>query len=196
MNNTILTTLTALSLSVIAATSALGQRANLPQYAQLKNPNAQSIEKLDMSAVPDLDRDEVRKVQTALQAKGFDPGSPDGRLGGETRAAVKKFQDRFGIKATGAIDNQTLFALGVVGGKTAAVEEEPRPRAEPKQPRTKTQHAPSKSAQSSRRGANSGTRGGARFCAEYSNGSRNCGFSSFQQCQASVSGVGGSCGPD
>ncbi len=196
MNNTILATIAALSLSVIAATSAPGQRANSPQYAQLKSPNAQSIEKLDMSAVPDLDRDEVRKVQTALRAKGFDPGPSDGRAGAETRAAVKKFQDRFGIKATGTIDNQTLFALGVVGGKTAAVEEEPRPRAEPKQPRKKADKPSTSSQQSGRRSTSSGARSRSNWCANYQNGSRNCGFYSFEQCRAAISGIGGSCQPE
>jgi hypothetical protein len=34
------------------------------------------------------------------------------------------------------------------------------------------------------------------WCAQYGNGTggaRNCGFSSFQQCQADVSGIGGFC---
>ena len=120
MKNIVLATIAAVSLSAIAATPAPAQRAYSPQYAQLKSPSAQSIEKLDMSAVPDLDRDKARRVQSALRAKGFDPGSIDGRVGAETKAAVKKFQDRYGIKATGTIDNQTLFALGIVNGQPAA----------------------------------------------------------------------------
>jgi Protein of unknown function (DUF3551) len=37
----------------------------------------------------------------------------------------------------------------------------------------------------------------AQWCAEYSagGGGESCGFSTFQQCQASVSGVGGFCRP-
>jgi Protein of unknown function (DUF3551) len=37
------------------------------------------------------------------------------------------------------------------------------------------------------------------WCAEYdfgSAGATNCGFATFQQCLATVSGVGGSCGPN
>ena len=33
----------------------------------------------------------------------------------------------------------------------------------------------------------------AAWCAVYSPGGTNCGFSTFQSCQASVRGVGGSC---
>jgi hypothetical protein len=196
MNKMVLVTIAAMSLSMIAATPAPSQVANSPryaqltQYAQLKSPGAQSIEKLDMSAVPDLDRKKVRRVQAALRAKGFDPGPINGVVGAKTKVAVQKFQDRFGIKATGTIDNQTLFALGVVGDKSAAVEEEPRQRAEPKQPRSKAHRTPPKTP---RRSTSSGARGGARWCANYVNGTTNCGFYTFQQCLAAVSGVGGSC---
>jgi hypothetical protein len=179
MKNIVLVTIAAVSLSATAATSASAQRAHSPQYAQLKSPSAQSIEKLDMSAVPDIDRDKARRVQSALRAKGFDPGPIDGRIGAETKVAVKKFQDRYGIKATGTVDNQTLFALGVVGDQSAAVEEETRPRPEPKQ-----------------RSTSSGARGSPRWCANYYNGSRNCGFYTIEQCRAAVSGVGGSCEAD
>jgi Domain of unknown function (DUF4399) len=39
-------------------------------------------------------------------------------------------------------------------------------------------------------------RGGNHWCAAYSSGAQNCGFSTFEQCRATVSGVGGSCRPD
>lgn len=35
--------------------------------------------------------------------------------------------------------------------------------------------------------------GGPRFCAQYRGGGENCGFYSFNQCQAAISGVGGIC---
>lgn len=193
MKKIVLVTIAAVSLSVIAAAPTPAQRARSPQYAQLKSPSAQSIEKLDMSAVPELDRDKVRRVQSALRAKGFDPGSIDGRIGAETKVAVKKFQDRYGIKPTGTIDNQTLFALGVVGDKSAAVEEETRPRPETKQPRTKARRAPTNSPRTPRRSTSSGARGSHHWCANYNNGSRNCGFFTIEQCRAAISGVGGNC---
>jgi len=34
---------------------------------------------------------------------------------------------------------------------------------------------------------------GTRFCAQYRGGGENCGFYSFNQCLAAVSGVGGMC---
>ena len=37
-----------------------------------------------------------------------------------------------------------------------------------------------------------------RWCAEYNEGAgaTNCGFATFQQCLAAVSGIGGSCSPN
>lgn len=67
-----------------------------------------------MSAVPDLDRKKVRRVHNALRAKGFAPGPLNGVVGAKTKVAIQKFQDRFGMKASGEIDNQTPFALGKV----------------------------------------------------------------------------------
>jgi peptidoglycan hydrolase-like protein with peptidoglycan-binding domain len=67
---------------------------------------------LDMSAIPTLSPARVIQVQQALQRKGFDPGPIDGVPGPMTREAVRGYQDRYGMPATGEIDNQTLYALG------------------------------------------------------------------------------------
>jgi peptidoglycan hydrolase-like protein with peptidoglycan-binding domain len=65
-----------------------------------------------MNAVPDLDDEKIRQVQHALHDKGFDPGPADGILGARTKGAVREFQDRYGVKASGDLDNQTFYALG------------------------------------------------------------------------------------
>ena len=69
---------------------------------------------VNMDAVPTLNPDGVRKIQVALQKKGINPGPIDGIYGPLTKEAVRIFQDRYGIKATGDVNNQTLFALGEV----------------------------------------------------------------------------------
>jgi len=98
-----------LIVAVLAAPAIIALSA-LPAASQTNRTTA--IGQLDMAGLPDLDRDNIRSVQRALAAKGFDPGPVDGIVGPLTRAAVRKFQDRFGMKASGQIDNQTLFALG------------------------------------------------------------------------------------
>jgi peptidoglycan hydrolase-like protein with peptidoglycan-binding domain len=73
---------------------------------------AQTAAKLNMAAEPDLDRDGVRTVQRVLREKAIDPGPIDGAAGPRTKGAVRTFQKRYGMKETGEIDNQLLFALG------------------------------------------------------------------------------------
>jgi peptidoglycan hydrolase-like protein with peptidoglycan-binding domain len=81
--------------------------------AQQASTTPQATRKLlDMGAIPTLSAERVLQVQQALQRKGFDPGPIDGVLGPMTREAVRAFQDRYGMPATGEIDNQTLYALG------------------------------------------------------------------------------------
>jgi peptidoglycan hydrolase-like protein with peptidoglycan-binding domain len=75
---------------------------------------ATPIGQLNMDAVPKIDQDGIRKVQTLLKDKGFDPGPIDGVDGARTTSALRGFQERFGIKFSGVIDNQTLFALGAI----------------------------------------------------------------------------------
>ena len=41
-----------------------------------------------------------------------------------------------------------------------------------------------------------GARADGPWCSYYVQGGRNCGFYSYQQCQANISGIGGSCAPN
>jgi peptidoglycan hydrolase-like protein with peptidoglycan-binding domain len=104
----------AVSLPVITILPATAQLTHSNQYAQLQQSTAQDASQMKMDAVPSLNQDGIRRVQQALQKRGFDPGPLDGILGPKTKEAVRNFQDRYGIKASGEIDNQTLFALGEV----------------------------------------------------------------------------------
>ena len=97
------------SLTAIASVPAVAQPA---QSNQTGAAQQRSAGELDMDAVPSLTPDGVRQVQQALQKRGYDPGPIDGILGPQTKEAVRKFQDFYGIKARGEIDNQTLYALG------------------------------------------------------------------------------------
>jgi murein L,D-transpeptidase YcbB/YkuD len=108
----IIAIIAALSLPAIATFSARAQLAQLNQYGQLQQSTAQDTSQLEMGAVPTLNPDKIRQVQQALQNKGFDPGPIDGIFGPKTKEAVRNFQDRYGMKADGEIDNQTLYALG------------------------------------------------------------------------------------
>ncbi len=115
MKKLVITIIATVCLPAVATLSATAQLAPSHQYAQLQRATAQAAGELAMDAVPNLNPDNIRQVQQALQKKGFNPGPIDGVLGPQTEEAVRDFQDRYGMKASGKLDNQTLYALGEVG---------------------------------------------------------------------------------
>jgi len=56
---------------------------------------------------------DLMRVQRRLKELGHDPGPIDGRLGLQTKAALKAFQTDYGLAATGEIDAETRAALGL-----------------------------------------------------------------------------------
>jgi peptidoglycan hydrolase-like protein with peptidoglycan-binding domain len=58
-----------------------------------------------------LSASEMREVQERLNAMGLDAGTPDGRLGEITRAAVKQAQLAFGLPADGYPTRELLQLL-------------------------------------------------------------------------------------
>jgi peptidoglycan hydrolase-like protein with peptidoglycan-binding domain len=68
---------------------------------------------------------DVRAAQQALKEKGFDPGPIDGVMGPRTKAAVKDFQQKENLTATGQLDADTTSRL--IASAPAA-----SPAAEPK----------------------------------------------------------------
>ncbi|HEY9401302.1 MAG TPA: YCF48-related protein [Pyrinomonadaceae bacterium] len=61
--------------------------------------------------------DMVKRAQAALNAAGYNVGTPDGQAGTRTVAAVRQFQAAKQLPQTGKFDDATLTALGLGGGK-------------------------------------------------------------------------------
>lgn len=55
----------------------------------------------------------VSQIQTKLKQQGFYFAAVDGVYGSRTEAAVKKYQQRYGLKADGMAGPQTLSYLGI-----------------------------------------------------------------------------------
>ncbi|PIP67630.1 MAG: hypothetical protein COW92_05540 [Candidatus Omnitrophica bacterium CG22_combo_CG10-13_8_21_14_all_43_16] len=59
----------------------------------------------------DIINPKIEEIQVILQNEGYVPGNTDGRMGKETRDAIKIYQESIGVKSTGYIDKITLMQL-------------------------------------------------------------------------------------
>ena len=57
--------------------------------------------------------EQVKALQQALKDKGHDPGDIDGKMGPKTQAALREYQQKEGLTATGRLDSATAQKLGV-----------------------------------------------------------------------------------
>lgn len=64
-----------------------------------------------------LDSNKVNEIQRALNEKGYAVGRVDGVVGPKTTNAIREFQSKEGLSATGQPDQQTLKALGIEVGE-------------------------------------------------------------------------------
>ncbi len=62
----------------------------------------------------------IRAAQQKLNDAGYQSGTPDGKLGPQTRSAIRKYQQDQGMKANGTLDERTLSKLNVGGNQTMA----------------------------------------------------------------------------
>jgi peptidoglycan hydrolase-like protein with peptidoglycan-binding domain len=82
-----------------------------PQNGQQQNQNQASTQQ---PGSPNLNRGEVRQMQSALDKQGFNAARPDGKLGPKTRHAVQAFNRKKGIQSrNGQPTDQTLAQLGI-----------------------------------------------------------------------------------
>ena len=58
-----------------------------------------------------LSRDQMRSLQSALNARGFDAGSADGVMGPATRAGLRQYQQSLGVQADGYPTQELLQKL-------------------------------------------------------------------------------------
>jgi peptidoglycan hydrolase-like protein with peptidoglycan-binding domain len=76
-------------------------------------------------------REQVKAAQQALKDKGHDPGAVDGKMGPKTQAALRDFQSKEGLKASGRLDAETMSKLGVEAKTGAAGGSATTPSASP-----------------------------------------------------------------
>ncbi|MDQ3666031.1 MAG: YCF48-related protein [Acidobacteriota bacterium] len=71
--------------------------------------------------------DTVRRAQVVLNLAGYNVGTPDGKVGTKTLAAIKRFQADRSLPTTGKFDEITLAALGVSNGDGSSAAKEQAP---------------------------------------------------------------------
>jgi peptidoglycan hydrolase-like protein with peptidoglycan-binding domain len=129
MKKTIITLLAtaALAAPAFAANNAATQPQQQPQsqqqsQAQPQNGQQQNGQQQNQNqasnqqpgSTQNLNRGQVRQMQSALDKKGFNAGRPDGRMGPRTTRAVQAFNQKQGIQSqNGKPTEQTLAQLGI-----------------------------------------------------------------------------------
>ncbi|MCX5699973.1 MAG: peptidoglycan-binding domain-containing protein [Candidatus Omnitrophica bacterium] len=85
------------------------------EISALKEELSKATEKTESvakeSAVESRHIGNVKQIQTALKNAGFDPGNIDGRMGKQTRDAIKAFQKAHNLKTNGKVNKSTWKAL-------------------------------------------------------------------------------------
>jgi peptidoglycan hydrolase-like protein with peptidoglycan-binding domain len=95
-------------MSVLAIPAFGMDQASTDQYGSSRA----TFEHLDRAASA-IDREVIKRIQRKLNKRGFDAGHVDGKWGPHTVAAIKNFQQRRHLSASGRIDNKTMAALGL-----------------------------------------------------------------------------------
>src|SRR5262245_56476080 len=99
-----------------ASSAAWSQQ--VPGKSQQTNPNVtrpgdENPPGAEHKGTPALSKSDMRKVEEALQAKGYKVGKIDGMVDDEARKAISAFQKDNGLSITGTVDQQTADKLGV-----------------------------------------------------------------------------------
>lgn len=81
------------------------------QYLVLNNCKFVEIPQKPVKTYSDADT--IKKVQEALNAAGYDCGTPDGIAGNATKTAIQKYQAEKSLNITGTITDELLKSLGI-----------------------------------------------------------------------------------
>ena len=96
------------------------QQAQQQAQSSQQSPNESFARNGNQNTQASLSQDEIRRIQQALEQKGFNVGRVDGRLGPKTRTALSRFQRMRRLQQTGIPDQQTLAALGIGGSASTS----------------------------------------------------------------------------
>jgi peptidoglycan hydrolase-like protein with peptidoglycan-binding domain len=110
-----------LALVIAAPAPAIAQPRTSPETpaATKPGPDTSTAPAASGTARANAGGGRIQAIQTALKDKGYDPGPVDGRMGPQTRAALRAYQKKEGLPATGNADAKTLAGLNVAAARDA-----------------------------------------------------------------------------
>ena len=104
--------------SAVGFASSAAWSQQVPGKSQQTNPNLtrpgdENPPGAEHKGTPGLSKNDMRKVEEALQAKGYKVGKIDGMVDDDARKAISAFQKDNGLTITGTVDERTADKLGV-----------------------------------------------------------------------------------
>jgi peptidoglycan hydrolase-like protein with peptidoglycan-binding domain len=104
--------------SAVGFASSAAWSQQVPGGSQQTNPNLtrpgdENPPGAEHKGTPALSKNDMRKVEEALQAKGYKVGKIDGMADDDARKAISAFQKDNGLSITGTVDERTADKLGV-----------------------------------------------------------------------------------
>jgi len=102
-----------LPVMLVASALALGSGSAVAKAVGDMHPEESVPDNLPLLASPGPYAEFIKEVQQKLHERGFDAGPVNGAYGTKTQAALAQFQLAMTLPASGALDDETLRALGV-----------------------------------------------------------------------------------
>lgn len=117
---------------------------SIPERIEPKSPPLGQQKGLEQPGMAGASTEDIRKLEQALQAKGYNPGPVDGIMDKQTQDALREFQKKNNLAVTGNVDKETAAKLGIQWGTTSRSPGEPAPgsRREESSPDSKSQTGP------------------------------------------------------
>ena len=106
-------------------------RAAIRSYREARGlPEGDTVDDSVLYALGVADSATYKLVQEALVKEGYDVGEPDGLTGSRSRDAIAAYRQKYGIGGEG-VDEQLLFAMGIVKESSETAEEKTDAAAQP-----------------------------------------------------------------